>query len=146
HLGTPEAPLELLSDALAILETPEGDAGVDEYERSFLYRHLALAEKDLGHFEEAERAALEAKEHARIARKHGAVVSALGTAGLIALARRDAAAGVVHLREALGIARSFDVGRVPRTLAYLTLAYGRAGELEAAQATFEEGLALLATL
>jgi tetratricopeptide (TPR) repeat protein len=146
QLGEPEAALELHAQALAVLATDEADRAVGDYERSFLYRHLALVYKDLCRFEDAEEAAVEAVAHARRGRRVLAASSGLGTAGLVALARGDAPRALGHLREALEETSSFDPNRAPRSHAYLVLAHGRAHQLDEARAEYRLALARLEDL
>jgi tetratricopeptide (TPR) repeat protein len=146
QLGEPEAALEILGQALAVLTTEEAERAVGDYERTFLHRHLALAYKDLCRFEEAEEVAMEAVAIARRGRLALPAASGLGTAGLIALARGDVTSALERLHEALRDTSTFEPGRAPRSHSYLVLAYGRAGRLDDARAQYQRARALLARL
>lgn len=146
HLGDTAAALDALGEALAALATEAAETKVGDYERSFLHRHLALVYKQLFRFDEAEEAARAAIAHARSGRLPAPLGTGLGTAGLVALAAGDPARALAHFEEAVRLNMDFDAARVPRSLAYVIVAHGRMGDIDAARARYHEALALVAAL
>jgi tetratricopeptide (TPR) repeat protein len=132
--------LELMMEALAILDTREGTIAIPDQARAFLHRHLATTLRQLCRFDEALDAALEAEACARRGRLRGDLAFALGTQGRVHLSLANGEAAVECHEEALLHLRRHDPRQLPQTGAHLIHALGHVGRLEEARARYAESL------
>lgn len=143
NLGDPAEGLEMLEEALSILQTEDGELSVPHDARTFLYRHLAVTLRQLCRFEEALEAARRAEARAREGHLRRDLAFALGTRGLVHLALGQVDEAIDCQREALTHLLRIDPAYAPRTGASLIQAYGFAGRIDEAQAQFEASMRLL---
>jgi len=139
HLGAPEESARVLDRAAAL--AAQNAAVVPDPPLVHLLEHVALTDVALGDLDHAVPAARRAVRVASAARLSGELMKALGTLGLVELARGRSAAAVDAQARALDIAHVYRPAGCVRTHAYLAQARGAAGDLEGARAAFEEGLA-----
>lgn len=139
HLGAPEESARVLDRAAAL--AARSAAVVPDPPLVHLLEHVALTDVALGDLDHAVPAARRAVRVASEARLSGELIKALGTLGLVELARGRAAAAVDAQARALDIVHVYRPAGCVRTHAYLAEAHGAAGDLEGARAAFDEGLA-----
>ncbi len=140
HLGDPLGSLRLLEEAHTIVASDLGQIGVPDRELVRLLQQTAMTSTQLGHFEDAQRAARESAEVARRARLRGLLIKALGVVGLTAQAAGQVGAAVAAFEESLRVALSYDPDRTARTHAYLIGAHGAAGNFESAARYFDAAM------
>ncbi|MFW6066983.1 MAG: tetratricopeptide repeat protein [Myxococcota bacterium] len=140
NLGDPAEGLEMLEEALAILQTEEGEISVPHDARTFLYRHLAVTLRALCRFDEALEAARKAEAQAREGHLRRDLAFALGTRGLVHLSLDQNDDAIACQSAALKHLLRIDPAYAPRTRAYLIQAFGFAGRTEEAMAQFEAGM------
>ena len=144
HLGAPEESARVLARAEALADLRHDV--LPDAPLVHLLEHVALTNAALGDLERAMPPARRAVRVASRARLSGELLKALGTLGLVQLARgkpREAAAAQAR---ALAIVHVHRPQSCVRTHAYLAEARGAAGDLDGARAAFDEGLAHLGAL
>lgn len=142
NLGDPAESLEMLEEALALVDTEEAQLAVPDEARTFLYRHLGVTLRLLCRFDEALEVARKAEDYARRGRLRGGLAYALGTRGLVHLSRGELDEAIACQEGALHHLLRHDPTYAVRTAANLVEALGRAGRTEQARARYLEGQAL----
>lgn len=140
NLGDPDASLLVLDRAIAVSETEDGREGVPDVPLAWLWRTRAATLRQLGAFTEAWKAAREAVHIARRGRLREHLIWSHGTAGLVAMSRRDNERAIEHHRKAMETALRHTPASAPRSGAYLVEALGADGRLDQARQTFELAL------
>jgi hypothetical protein len=144
HLGAPEESARVLARAEALAETRHDV--LPDAPLVHLLEHVALTSVALGDLVRAMSAARRAVRTAAHARSSGELLKALGTLGLVELARGKPLAAADAQARALDLVHVHRPQSCVRTHAYLAEARGAAGDLPGARAAFEDGLAHLGTL
>lgn len=145
HLGDLAGSAHAIALAVAIAESPLGVAGVPDDALCRLERQRAMHERSRGRMTLASRAAKRAVAIARRSRMRGELVKALGTQGLVTMARGDDEAALIPLDEALAITLERTPDEAARSRAYLVEALGRLGRVDEARAHADAALAECAT-
>ncbi|MFK7987253.1 MAG: S16 family serine protease [Sandaracinaceae bacterium] len=128
HSGDPVGCREWLSEALAIVDSEEGQRAVPDAPRIDLWIQIAMTERQLCRFGPAAKAAKRSVAVARRARLRGAMVKALGTAGLVAMSRDRVESAIALFGESLELNIAHTPNRTARSRAYLIEALGRGGQ------------------
>lgn len=128
HSGDPVGCRQWLAEAMAIVDSEEGQRAVPDAPRIDLWIQIAMTERQLCRFGPAARAAKKSVAVARRARLRGSLIKALGTAGLVAMSQERVERAVALFRESLEVNIAHSPDRTARSRAYLIEALGRAGE------------------